>query len=76
MKQLLIISFVLSISLITGCGKSASTDTVESLVVNPERLKELRASARLTMPRWGMPSALRCPRPRGGASWGMASRLT
>lgn len=46
MKQLLIISFVLSISLITGCGKSASTDTVESLVVNPERLKELRAQCK------------------------------
>ncbi len=27
---------------ITSCGKSAPTETVESLAANPERLKELR----------------------------------
>ena len=43
MKQALSIVLALSISLLTGCGKSMPSDTVESLVVNPERLKELRA---------------------------------
>lgn len=28
--------------LLTACGQSAPTETVESLVANPERLKELR----------------------------------
>lgn len=46
MKQVLSISLVLLISLLVGCGKSAPTDTVESLVVNPERLKELRAQCK------------------------------
>jgi len=27
---------------LTACGQKASTDTVESLATNPERLKELR----------------------------------
>ena len=43
MKQLLMVVLALSILLIAGCGKSTPTDTVESLVLNPERLKELRA---------------------------------
>lgn len=46
MKQLLIIAFALSISLLAACGKSAPTDTVDSLVANPERLKELRAQCK------------------------------
>lgn len=46
MKQLLSIALALSVSLIAGCGKSAPTDTVESLVANPERLKELRAQCK------------------------------
>ncbi|WP_096663522.1 EexN family lipoprotein [Polaromonas sp. AET17H-212] len=46
MKQLWIIVFAVSISLTTGCGKSTPTDTVESLVTNPERLKELRAQCK------------------------------
>jgi hypothetical protein len=46
MKQILIIVFAVSISLTTGCGKSTPTDTVESLVANPERLKELRAQCK------------------------------
>ncbi len=47
MKQLLIILFALSVSLIAGCSKPAPTDTVESLVANPERLKELRAQCKV-----------------------------
>lgn len=31
---------------LTACGQSASTDTVESLAANPERLKELRAQCK------------------------------
>jgi len=43
MKQLLIVAFALSV---VACGKPASTDTVESLVANPERLKELRTQCK------------------------------
>jgi Conjugative transfer region protein TrbK len=46
MKQLLMVALALSISMIVGCGKSTPTDTVESLVANPERLKELRAQCK------------------------------
>lgn len=46
MKQALSIVLALSISLLVGCGKSAPVDTVESLVANPERLKELRAQCK------------------------------
>lgn len=46
MKQLLSIALALSISLIAGCGKSEPADTVESLVLNPDRLKELRAQCK------------------------------
>ncbi|MBT9507241.1 EexN family lipoprotein [Rhodoferax sp.] len=46
MKQLLIIALALSVSLMAACGKSAPTDTVESLVANPERLKALRAQCK------------------------------
>ena len=46
MKQLEVVALALSLSLIAGCGKSTPTDTVESLVVNPERLKELRAQCK------------------------------
>lgn len=46
MKQLLIVLFAVSISLIAGCGKPVPADTVESLVANPERLKELRAQCK------------------------------
>jgi len=46
MKLLLIVVYALSISLIAACGRSAPTDTVESLVVSPERLKELRAQCK------------------------------
>lgn len=46
MKQILMVALALSISLIVGCSKSTPTDTVESLVANPERLKELRAQCK------------------------------
>lgn len=36
-----IILFLL-VAMLTACGKSAPTETVESLAANPERLKELR----------------------------------
>ncbi len=53
MKQLLSIALALSVSLIAGCGKSAPTDTVESLVANPDRLKELRAQCKADHARVG-----------------------
>lgn len=31
---------------LTACGQSAPTDTVESLAANPERLKELRGQCK------------------------------
>lgn len=43
MKQLLMLLFALSM---TACGKPTPTDTVESLVANPEHLKELRAQCK------------------------------
>ena len=33
-------------SLLVACGKPASIESVESLVANPERLKELRAACK------------------------------
>lgn len=46
MKRLLMVAMALSISLLAGCSKSTLTDTVESLITNPERLKELRAQCK------------------------------
>lgn len=43
MKQLLIVVFALSV---VACSKAAPTDTVESLVANPEHLKQLRAQCK------------------------------
>lgn len=43
MKQFLMIVLALSA---VACNKPAPTDTVESLVANPERLKELRAQCK------------------------------
>jgi conjugal transfer/entry exclusion protein len=40
------ISALLLAALLTACGQSSSTDTVESLAANPERLKELRAQCK------------------------------
>lgn len=33
---------ILAAAVLTACGQSAPTDTVESLVANPERLKEVQ----------------------------------
>lgn len=37
-----VFSSLMLAALLAGCGQSAPTDTVESLVANPKRLKELR----------------------------------
>jgi uncharacterized lipoprotein YmbA len=39
MKKILLLTLVL---MLTACGKSEPTDTVNSLAANPERLKALR----------------------------------
>lgn len=39
MKKILLVTLVL---MLTACGKSEPTDTVDSLAANPERLKALR----------------------------------
>lgn len=43
MKKIFLLLLVL---LLSACGESAPTDTVESLVANPERLQELREQCR------------------------------
>ena len=46
MKEVFIV-LVTAVSLLLGaCGKPASIESVESLVANPERLKELRAQCK------------------------------
>lgn len=40
------IVLLLFAAMLAGCGKSAPTETVESLVANPERLKQLRAQCK------------------------------
>lgn len=42
-KYLLIMSVAL---LVAGCGKTSAIETVESLVANPERLRDLRAQCK------------------------------
>lgn len=39
-------SLLTLVVLLTACGESAPTDTVESLVANPDRLSELREQCR------------------------------
>lgn len=47
MKQLLsMILAVLGTALLAACGKPAPIESVESLVANPDRLKELRAQCK------------------------------
>ncbi|RFP17913.1 entry exclusion lipoprotein TrbK [Duganella sp. BJB488] len=41
-----IITALMLAVLLTSCGQSASTETVESLAANPERLKELRTQCK------------------------------
>lgn len=40
------ITALMLVALLTACGQSAPTETVESLVANPERLKELRTQCK------------------------------
>lgn len=46
MHSLFTHAMVASALLLAGCGKPASIESVESLVANPERLRELRAQCR------------------------------
>ena len=46
MNKLFILTAVASTLLLAACGKPAPTESVESLVANPERLKELRAQCK------------------------------
>ena len=50
MKSVLMIFIALAIS---GCSPSGPTDTVDSLVANPERLKDLREKCRLDRAKLG-----------------------
>jgi conjugal transfer/entry exclusion protein len=40
------ITALMLVVLLTACGQSAPTETVESLAANPERLKELRTQCK------------------------------
>lgn len=44
MKRIMLLMVAVAL---TGCGKHEPTDTVESLVANPERLKTLREQCKL-----------------------------
>ncbi|WPH18143.1 EexN family lipoprotein [Variovorax paradoxus] len=46
MNKLFILAVVTSTLLIAACSKPASIESVESLMANPERLKELRAQCK------------------------------
>jgi outer membrane murein-binding lipoprotein Lpp len=46
MNRLFTRAFMVSALLLAGCGKPASIESVESLVANPERLRELRTQCR------------------------------
>ena len=46
MNKLFILAAVASTLLMVACGKPASVESVESLMANPERLKELRAQCK------------------------------
>lgn len=46
MNRVLFSMSVAAVLLLTGCNKPASIESVESLVANPERLKELRAQCK------------------------------
>jgi uncharacterized low-complexity protein len=46
MNKLFILAAAASTLLMAACGKPASIESVESLVANPERLKELRAQCK------------------------------
>ncbi|MCC6714699.1 MAG: EexN family lipoprotein [Gammaproteobacteria bacterium] len=46
-------SVFLTALLLAACGKSASTDTVENLVANPDRLSELREQCKTNRAKLG-----------------------
>jgi conjugative transfer region protein TrbK len=46
MNKLFILTAVAATLLLAACGKPAPIESVESLVANPERLKELRAQCK------------------------------
>ena len=46
MNKLFILTALASTLLLAACGKPAPIESVESLVANPERLKELRAQCK------------------------------
>jgi uncharacterized membrane protein len=46
MNKVLIVLATAACSLLAACGKPAPIEAVESLVANPERLKELRAQCK------------------------------
>ncbi|WP_034293618.1 MULTISPECIES: EexN family lipoprotein [Burkholderiales] len=48
-----IITTLMLAVLLTACGQSAPTETVESLAANPERLKELRKQCKANRAKLG-----------------------
>jgi hypothetical protein len=57
MKNLLLITMAIAVLVLAGCGKSEPSrpgiESVESLVANPERLKDLRAECKADHARMG-----------------------
>ena len=51
MRKLIMLLTIAAV--LTGCGKTEPSDTVESLVANPERLRELREQCRLDHAKMG-----------------------
>jgi len=47
------IAMLVAIVMLASCGKSAPTETVESLAANPERLKELRQQCKTNRAKLG-----------------------
>ncbi len=47
------IVLLMLVAALTACGKSAPTETVESLMANPDRLKELREQCKLNRAKLG-----------------------
>lgn len=65
-------SVFLTALLLAACGKSASTDTVENLVANPDRLSELREQCKTNRAKLVMCSATLLRRLRAGDLWATA----
>lgn len=68
--MLLMLSVVLA-----ACGKPISTETVESLAANPDRLKTLREQCRLDRAKLGDELCNAVPRPPDDAYWVMKQCL-